>query len=356
MSYTIGSSDLGEAISTDSDIGTSPSATTLASPPSSPQQPVSIPANNQTTGYNKLNSKNYPSGQQKSDNTNNNNSASPNKNQSSSSSSSSSIIRQHSYLHAVQLNDYNNNNRQPYPESEVGPNSVDYSKDQSGNQQQQQQIYYYSPSATLAREQRNLLYLQRPPGGSEQASSLKSEILNMKKLASGASAKVSVSGTPTQNVNLTSSLKHRASHGSKPSGLLQDEITYNLKPVVGGQQDYGAIRSSQADDSSSSMDKYKHHQYRKKSLSQQDKQMGGAQLRSQTVAAVAESDENRRLSYMKATNEKPIKQPTSSPSSPPSVSSTPQSRNTSIKKLKSFFGEKVSHIISKQQQQKMTTI
>ena len=36
------SSDAGETTSTDSDIGTSPSGTTIASPPSSPQQQVPI--------------------------------------------------------------------------------------------------------------------------------------------------------------------------------------------------------------------------------------------------------------------------------------------------------------------------
>lgn len=70
-------SDVGETTSTDSDIGTSPSGTTLASPPSSPQQSQLV----------KLN----PKVQQQ--------------------SPSQSIIRHHSYLNAVQLNDFKLNNQ-----------------------------------------------------------------------------------------------------------------------------------------------------------------------------------------------------------------------------------------------------
>ncbi len=74
------SSDAGESTSTDSDIGTSPSGTTIASPPSSPQQQVA-PNPQQQRAPSQSTSK----GQ-----------SGPN----------NSIIRQHSYLHAVQLNDF----------------------------------------------------------------------------------------------------------------------------------------------------------------------------------------------------------------------------------------------------------
>jgi hypothetical protein len=68
-------SDVGETTSTDSDIGTSPSGTTLASPPSSPQQ-------QQNKSIQKFPNTLQPS------------------------PSTSSIIRHHSYLNAVQLNDF----------------------------------------------------------------------------------------------------------------------------------------------------------------------------------------------------------------------------------------------------------
>jgi hypothetical protein len=74
------SSDAGESTSTDSDIGTSPSATTIASPPSSPQQLLPTSGHQQRTSY-----ANKP---QQQANLNN------------------SLIRQHSYLNAVQFNDY----------------------------------------------------------------------------------------------------------------------------------------------------------------------------------------------------------------------------------------------------------
>ena len=95
------SSDAGESTSTDSDIGTSPSGTTLASPPSSPQQQQQIVFNNNDT-HHRLNtsSSNYDNHQNTNNNNNNNNSKQiaigPN----------NSIIRQHSYLNAVQLNDF----------------------------------------------------------------------------------------------------------------------------------------------------------------------------------------------------------------------------------------------------------
>ncbi|RNA44859.1 hypothetical protein BpHYR1_038192 [Brachionus plicatilis] len=81
-------SDAGETTSTDSDIGTSPSGITLASPPSSPQQPQQSPAKNYYTNFDQSNRSNY----------------SPNIN--TPSLNYSSIIRQHSYLNAVQLNDF----------------------------------------------------------------------------------------------------------------------------------------------------------------------------------------------------------------------------------------------------------
>ncbi len=78
------SSDAGESTSTDSDIGTSPSATTIASPPSSPQQ--LLPTSGQKASY-----ANKP---QQQANLNN------------------SLIRQHSYLNAVQFNDFKLNQAQ----------------------------------------------------------------------------------------------------------------------------------------------------------------------------------------------------------------------------------------------------
>lgn len=77
------SSDAGETTSTDSDIGTSPSGTTIASPPSSPQQQ----APPDSTGPLRHTPSQSNSGKAQSG---------PN----------NSIIRQHSYLHAVQLNDF----------------------------------------------------------------------------------------------------------------------------------------------------------------------------------------------------------------------------------------------------------
>ena len=86
-SYMI-SSDAGESTSTDSDIGTSPSATTIASPPSSPQQPI---PGNQHQQNQRLNASHHS-----------NNKSTTNQSQ----GPNNSIIRQHSYLHAVQLNDF----------------------------------------------------------------------------------------------------------------------------------------------------------------------------------------------------------------------------------------------------------
>ena len=132
-------SDAGETTSTDSDIGTSPSGTTLASPPSSPQQLLqqqqhqnySMYTNNQNNNNNNNNnSSNYDlpfneinssplSSQSSTATINNNNNVNNNPNsvksnqsktsmnkQANSSSLTSSIVRQHSYLNAVQLNDY----------------------------------------------------------------------------------------------------------------------------------------------------------------------------------------------------------------------------------------------------------
>lgn len=76
-------SDVGETTSTDSDIGTSPSGTTLASPPSSPQQQLQLQQ------------------QQKQLKSNNIQQTSP----------TNAIIRHHSYLNAVQLNDFKLNNQ-----------------------------------------------------------------------------------------------------------------------------------------------------------------------------------------------------------------------------------------------------
>lgn len=80
-------SDAGETTSTDSDIGTSPSGITFASPPSSPQQ-------NQQSSI-----KNYSNFDQK-------NISNPSTKTNTSSLNYSSIIRQNSYLNAVQLNDF----------------------------------------------------------------------------------------------------------------------------------------------------------------------------------------------------------------------------------------------------------
>ena len=91
------SSDAGESTSTDSDIGTSPSGTTLASPPSSPQQ-QQILFNNDTHHRLNTSSSNYDNHQNINNNSNNSKQIviGPN----------NSIIRQHSYLNAVQLNDF----------------------------------------------------------------------------------------------------------------------------------------------------------------------------------------------------------------------------------------------------------
>lgn len=97
------SSDFDETTSTDSDIGTSPSGTTLASPQSSPlqyqhQQQQQLNSSNKSSSF--LNSSNS---------TNNTPVSNPNN-----TSLNSSIIRQHSYLNAVQLNDYKLNQQQKY--------------------------------------------------------------------------------------------------------------------------------------------------------------------------------------------------------------------------------------------------
>ena len=143
MNNQLINSDAGETTSTDSDIGTSPSGTTLASPPSSPQQlfqqqqqqqqypnlsenlNISNTTNfkyiNNNTSYDtSLNHKDIinssPLSSQSSTttlNNNNNNSlksnnsrSSTNRNSSHNNNLNSSIVRQHSYLNAVQLNDY----------------------------------------------------------------------------------------------------------------------------------------------------------------------------------------------------------------------------------------------------------
>lgn len=142
-------SDAGETTSTDSDIGTSPSGTTLASPPSSPQQliqqqqqqnPTSYPTINENvnvyninSSHNKYtNSANHydipfnssdiiinssPLSSQSSTATLNNNNNTSNlrssKNSNNNNSLNSSIVRQHSYLNAVQLNDYKQSQSNP---------------------------------------------------------------------------------------------------------------------------------------------------------------------------------------------------------------------------------------------------
>lgn len=85
------SSDAGETTSTDSDIGTSPSGLTLASPPSSPQQPAQSP--------NKLSYNTFYFNNPASFKSNTNETSKPG-------SLNYSVIRQHSYLNAVQLNDF----------------------------------------------------------------------------------------------------------------------------------------------------------------------------------------------------------------------------------------------------------
>jgi len=80
-------SDVGETTSTDSDIGTSPSGTTLASPPSSPQQPQL-----KQTKLIKLQPPPLPPPPTPPTQLN-------------------SVIRHHSYLNAVQLNDFKLNHQ-----------------------------------------------------------------------------------------------------------------------------------------------------------------------------------------------------------------------------------------------------
>ena len=103
----------GESTSTDSDIGTSPSGTTIASPPSSPQQPSSLILN--LHNHNRLNNnninKNNPEQVSSSLNsrpTNFNEKIDPNSPFSNRGNNNlnNAIIRQHSYLNAVQLNDF----------------------------------------------------------------------------------------------------------------------------------------------------------------------------------------------------------------------------------------------------------
>ena len=129
-------SDAGETTSTDSDIGTSPSGTTLASPPSSPQQQQQQQQQQQTNQIDNsnyyfnnninshknnryINSNNFDLQQISNDSAMSQSSLNQQLNASIKTPSKSvnnanannnilnnSIVRQHSYLNAVQLNDY----------------------------------------------------------------------------------------------------------------------------------------------------------------------------------------------------------------------------------------------------------
>ena len=143
------SSDAGETTSTDSDIGTSPSATTIASPPSSPQQ-LNNTQNLNTSQSNYDNTKSFTNY------STNNSNPSQAKNQ----GPNNSIIRQHSYLHAVQLNDFKivqpqaqkNPNFTTINENEIGP----FLSDPNNANEKLTMPYYYSPSSTVIRQQRIL--------------------------------------------------------------------------------------------------------------------------------------------------------------------------------------------------------
>jgi hypothetical protein len=124
-----------ETISTDSDIGTSPSATTLAnSPPSSPQQAQSLLDSYELKQH-------------------------------SSKSLNNAIVRQHSYLNAVQLSDYKQQQQQSSTQSQAKLRGVlsrgvlNNIKETNDESIASSDNYYYSPSATLIRE-KNQQYQQ----------------------------------------------------------------------------------------------------------------------------------------------------------------------------------------------------
>jgi hypothetical protein len=362
MNRSGGGSDMGEAISTDSDIGTSPSATTLASPPSSPQQILNMPLN--AASYMKL-SKSYHLQQQQQQQHNQNNQQQQQQQQ----TTSSSIIRQHSYLNAVQLNDYKQMSQHQSSRQQVSNfNEMNENDPLFGSltTRQQQQLqrqrstevntepYYYSPSATLAREQRHLLHLQKPPNESNAVSSSAALI---KRLASIPSTSRN-NNVNNSNYAMPSLLDNKSDKKGKSSSDLIEPETTNKEARA------EADTNSSSSVGNEKIVKQTSHQYRKKTVGQENRHP--FQQRSQTISSTvstsnsiqqqqeaqqAAEDEKRRSSYMKATN-KHLEQPavpeqTSNNNvkqvKSVSASATPQqSRNTSIKKLKSFFGEKVS--------------
>lgn len=303
------SSDAGESTSTDSDIGTSPSATTIASPPSSPQQQV--PPNNNNKNNQRLNPShsNYDN--------NNQNLKMNYQNQNKAQGPNNSIIRQHSYLHAVQLNDFKiahpkkNNNFSAINENEVGP----FLTDPHNITEPLTTPYYYSPSSTVMRQQRLLKqqYQQQQP----------QQVRNMPvpkaRSKSSVQPKKSFSqdGIDIDEYNPSLNLRHIDSVTSSPLTLNNNYQNGTTKPSL----------MERSNDTTTTPN-----------LSNDD------------------TDEMRRLSYLTSNrkhmmpnnetlrnNENVMK---NSHNSKVISSQTPQhSRNTSIKKLKNFFGEKTPVVL-----------
>ncbi|CAF0861331.1 unnamed protein product, partial [Brachionus calyciflorus] len=263
-------SDAGETTSTDSDIGTSPSGTTLASPPSSPQQPQ------QTINTHIYYQQNTPS-----------HTDSP-KTRTPSLSNYSSIIRQHSYLNAVQLNDFKLNKLMQssnfMPINENDPKVFDFLNPASVP-------YYYSPSSTVMRQQK-LLQLQQQQQQQQQKLTSTPSIKDIER---------SISSNRTNNQSL-SILKD------------DDDVAKKTPKTI-------------HNDSDPSMSKQ-----RVKSVQVQSRHP----LQQLSILAYSssnqDSDDTRRKKAQITSEQKLQKN-----------SHTP--RNTSIKKLKSFFGEKTPVVL-----------
>ena len=354
---------MGEGISTDSDIGTSPSGTTLASPPSSPQQVPPTPNSAYNlNSYNKFcktfsqQEREQQQQQQQSQYNSYNNNAN-----NSTATNNASIIRQHSYLNAVQLNDYklgqpfiqqnlyernerieSNNASQPQKEQQLRHKSKNYNNDSS-------QVYYYSPSATLAREQRNLQHLQY------KQQSLQTDSSSGKKMSPLGSSQPAANAASYSAANLGSKLKKSSNKSTtafsnEPEILTrkqQKEQQTKMEVAVDTNSSSSVGNEKLVDQSSANSSVNSLHQYRKKAMNQENRHP--MQQKSQTIAAndavAAENDENRRSSYMKATNKNLEGTEPGQVKSVKITATSQQPRSTSIKKLKSFFGEKVSFYV-----------
>jgi hypothetical protein len=365
-----------ETTSTDSDIGTSPSGTTLASSPSSPQQQAMINLNSNniefsdssfTKRMNKRNNEYYEP-----DHLARMTSSSPTTNNTpvGYQNLNNSVVRQHSYLNAVQLNDYkaflkqqeqsrnaftsinesgdalNTFNENNYHQQPV--TSFDYiNNENSTPSSNSQTAYFYSPSALIDRQRQLKIQQQKLIKQNNSNNQISSSIVKF------------TTPNPASKTNSRSSTK--SSHLMNDININKNNQNRVFFPESNNNEDETNFYKYKQQNFNINNDSYdsSNRQNRMKSANQsqqQQKNMFKMQNRSQTIEAPHQKDYEIRRDSLRnqeiQSQNKEIDQQNFKKSSPinnindqiKSKSSNllqiQESRNTSIKKLKSFFGEK----------------